>query len=651
MFKPHHFIHIIVLSTLFISCKNTPKPSGEIALVLKAAGQNETELARVFEHYQSPSDSLKLKAAYFLVENLKDRYFYQSELIAQYADYLRLIRKDDKKGDFYLKRFREHYGPFFIDDYDKKIELEVMSAQQLIDNIDIAFQAWKTQPWGKDVSFDIFCQYILPYKLDNEPPVKERAKIYQTYQKLISAANPDIDAVQACQIINDNLRAPQWIMTNRVSFLPTLGPEPLLKYRVGTCRNMADMATYVMRACGIPVTSDFIPQWPYRNGGHDWNVVIDKHGKPHRFLGAEDSPDTPHKPFTKKGKVYRRLFTSNPNSLAMKKMPMDEVPTFLRDPRIYDVTDEYAITHEVKIHIDRHENEQKYAYLCVYNNSDWIPVAWSSVGPKGETRFDKVEGGIMYVVGYYINSKVVIVSQPFLLTSKGVIQTYQSRAGKNTSITIDRIYPVVPDAYWVHDLVGGVFEGSNLPDFSDAEILARINIKPFPYWNTLETSSTKKYQYVRYRSHQQQHCFMGELEFYADGKKRIGQVISSEGLSQDDQERPFTNAFDGDTSTFFDSRRRGTIWFGLKLDKPETIEQIRFSPALNDVGKIRLGHEYELFFWDGKSKWISKGIKKAENKTITFDNVRLGTIYRMENKSKKANARIFTYQSGQAAWW
>jgi len=651
MLRCNHFLSFLISVTLLLSCKKSTKIPDEIIQVLEAVGPNQTELRKVFEHYQSPSDSLKLKAAYFMVANLKDRYFYQSKLIAQYADYLRLIRKDDKKGDFYLKRFNEQYGPFVIDDYDKKHDLEIITAQQLIDNIEIAFKAWRSQPWGKDISFENFCEYILPYKLGDEAPVDDRESIYQRFQQLLLNGNADMDAVGACQLINDSLRAPQWIITNRVSFLPTLGPKPLLEHRVGTCRNMTDMATYVMRACGIPVTSDFIPQWPYRNGGHDWNVVMDKKQKARMFLGAEDSPNTPHKPFTKKGKVYRRLFSPNPNSLAMIKSAMDEIPPFLRDPRIYDVTDEYAATQQVKISIKQPDAQQKYAYLCVYNNKDWVPVAWSHIGANGETQFDKVEGNIVYVIGYYINSKIVNAGLPFLLNKAGGIKTFQMNANKNMSMTVDRIYPVVPDAYWVHDLVGGVFQGANRPDFGDAETLAKITLKPFPYWNSLETKSTKKYQYVRYLSHEKQHCFMGELAFYGDGKKRKGEIISSDGLSHDDLERPFTKAFDGDTSTFFDARRRGTIWFGLKFEKAESIAQIRFSPALNDVGRIKPDHEYELFYLNEHSQWISQGVKTAKAKTITFENIPTHTFYRLENRTKKANARLFTYDFGKASWW
>lgn len=33
--------------------------------------------------------------------------------------------------------------------------------------MDLAFDVWH-KPWGKDVSFDDFCRYILPYRAQNE---------------------------------------------------------------------------------------------------------------------------------------------------------------------------------------------------------------------------------------------------------------------------------------------------------------------------------------------------------------------------------------------------------------------------------------------------------------------------------------------------
>ena len=642
---------LVIFLVGILSCKLEPNLPSNVQIALSDSGQNRDELLKVIQHYRSPEDSLKLAAAYFLISNLKDRYFYEGELVEQYSDYYKLIRGNDKQGDLYLDQFYENFGPFHLTETEKHKDLHAIKASDLITNIEVAFKSWQEQPWGKDLTFDMFCKYVLPFKINDEKPTHNRSRIYERYKKILDSRKYSaLDAIAACQLINDNLKSPQWIMTNKVSFLPTTGPDKLLKYRVGTCKNMTDLGIYVMRACGIPVTSDFVPYWPYRNGGHDWNVVFDKNRIAHSFLGAEDSPNTPHKPFTKKGKVYRRMFTINHESLAAQRSSNDEIPRFLQDARIWDVTEEYAITHQIDLIINNSQHNQKYAYLCVFNNQAWSPVAWSKIGSNGETSFAKVEGGIVYVLGYFINSKIVPATMPFLLNTRGDVRMFAPSSNK-VAINVDRIYPVVPEAYWVHDLVGGVFEGANKQDFSDAFVLSKIDIKPLPYWNSKKLNAAKKIRYVRYLSHREQHCFMGEVEFYAGGKKQIGKIITSPGLSKDEIKRPYQNAFDGDTTTFFDARRRERIWFGFDFDKQIEIDSLRFSPALNDVGRLKPSHQYEIFYWDGKGSWVSKGTKFASNQTIRFAGLPENTLYLLEDRTKKSSARIFTFINGVIEWW
>jgi hypothetical protein len=56
----------------FISCT---RYSPEIEEVLKQAGNNRSELEQVLEHYShDPADSLKLRAAEFLIVNMPEKY-------------------------------------------------------------------------------------------------------------------------------------------------------------------------------------------------------------------------------------------------------------------------------------------------------------------------------------------------------------------------------------------------------------------------------------------------------------------------------------------------------------------------------------------------------------------------------------------------
>lgn len=51
---------------------------------------------------------------------------------------------------------------------NKEYDIHVITADYLIRNIDQAFVVWKKRPWNKDLSFDDFCELILPYRIGDE---------------------------------------------------------------------------------------------------------------------------------------------------------------------------------------------------------------------------------------------------------------------------------------------------------------------------------------------------------------------------------------------------------------------------------------------------------------------------------------------------
>lgn len=109
------YFYILIIIT---SCSHYPK---EIEYALKLAGKNRPELEKVLAHYsKNPEDSLKYKAAVFLIENMPWHYSYKGEAV-----------------DYYY----------------------------LSENLDLAFQLWNKYPWADNVPYDIFLNYLLPYKI------------------------------------------------------------------------------------------------------------------------------------------------------------------------------------------------------------------------------------------------------------------------------------------------------------------------------------------------------------------------------------------------------------------------------------------------------------------------------------------------------
>lgn len=61
--------------------------------------------------------------------------------------------------------------------------------------------------------------------------------------------------------------------------MPAINAIDLIHTKIGSWHEEAQYLTYVSRGLGMPMTYDFVPQWPNRSLSHYWNVLIDEKGK------------------------------------------------------------------------------------------------------------------------------------------------------------------------------------------------------------------------------------------------------------------------------------------------------------------------------------------------------------------------------------
>ena len=175
---------------------------------LRFAESNRTELEKVLDHYST--DPEKLEAARFLIENMPYHYGYESwqqdtikQILADavkrksvYGNDLLII---DKKHLDRWSSYSHYYGEKI---YDSKI----ITADYLIENIDLSFEVWKKYPWNKHLSFDDFCEFILPYRIANEPLSNWRKKYYEHYMPKLDSLYKGTDVIDACSAVNQVLK-------------------------------------------------------------------------------------------------------------------------------------------------------------------------------------------------------------------------------------------------------------------------------------------------------------------------------------------------------------------------------------------------------------------------------------------------------------
>ena len=260
------------------------EPISPLEVSLQLAGDNRYELEKVLRYYQkNPSDSLKYKAACFLIENLPYYKYSTGEQLENYKMYYVWLKTYPKRApEEIADSVKKVFGP--IGQLEKKCDVMEVDSAYLCNNIEWAFKVWQEQPWNKHVTFDAFCEYILPYRIDDEPLAYWREIYYEKYNSLLDSLRMSDELDKEDPIVVANyLRKRLPIKKHRfTTFTPGklghLGPESVQELS-GSCRDATDFGIYLYRALGIPCAIDFLPMRGDYNTSHFWMVAWNKNGE------------------------------------------------------------------------------------------------------------------------------------------------------------------------------------------------------------------------------------------------------------------------------------------------------------------------------------------------------------------------------------
>ena len=234
----------LALTAVFTGCSSTGKRMSYLERALAAAGPNRAELEKVLVRYAArPEDSLKYRAAVFLIENMPGHTYYKGEQLDNYLEYYAILPEAISSGRgsaAAVDTIRTRYGALDLSSLEHLSDIGTVDSAYLCSNIDWAFKVWEEQPWCRNVSFGDFCEYILPYRVGNETLAEWREDYYAecngVLDSLRSSPGKD-DPLQAAQVIASYID-----MTVDCSFtmdapasLPNIGPEAV-KYHSGSCR-------------------------------------------------------------------------------------------------------------------------------------------------------------------------------------------------------------------------------------------------------------------------------------------------------------------------------------------------------------------------------------------------------------------------------
>ena len=168
--------HIIVSLVLLCSC------DARLNSALDQAGSNRDEMEKVLEHFKDDPDTLKYSAAVFLIENMPYHYTQDGKGVYSVdSAYLAMAEYPKEQRE---KVFKELTKDADTSEDSLAIDIRAVKADYLIKVIDEACDLWHKVNWNKEYSSQLFFDYVLPYRLLDEPLSDWKEAIRQTFPSL-----------------------------------------------------------------------------------------------------------------------------------------------------------------------------------------------------------------------------------------------------------------------------------------------------------------------------------------------------------------------------------------------------------------------------------------------------------------------------------
>jgi hypothetical protein len=413
---------LLLFLLLPISLLSQAQSSGawpaEVQAVLAKAGDNRQELEKAIHHYQAAGDPQKLKAVYFLIASMDihftEDYYWEDrngKKIAydelQYPDINAALRAFE---DIRKKNPGLHPHPYLLND------AQGVSAEFLIHNVDKAFDEWKHSA-VRDISFQDFCEYILPYRISVEPLQDWR----KAYEEHYAFANKKVGTEGLPATVSGVVADQKSWFTNtwysqdtRKDPLPRLGAMQLLFRKKGPCEDIADMEVFALRSQGIPATINIVPYWATSSGSHFLNTAFDGKKNPVHFDASGGAPKVDTRFAREPGKVISITWSRQSGTLASQLDPQHIPPGFLRLANYIDVTSNYWETTDVQCSLFPATSSSSVAFAAVFNGMKWRPVWWGKVR-DGAVTFGNMCKGAVFLPMYYSNGHLKPAGYPIAI--------------------------------------------------------------------------------------------------------------------------------------------------------------------------------------------------------------------------------------------
>ena len=662
-------IKYIICAFLFVSCGRYPS---EVEKALSLAGENRENLIAVLEHYKG-EDSRKYDAACFLIANMP---YHESTVLLNvppaYSAYFEkvdsIIRTypDACRDDSIKRMLANEYAtlPPPVEEPGRK-DIEILTTQFLIDNIDAAFEEWQTSPLMKNIGFDEFKELILPYRSANEAYFGNKPDLHRTmYDELSRNGMENIR--KPIELYKKYVRK-QKEMNKYISSSAHIGTYDLFipAFKMD-CHNLAAITCNIFRACGMPVVYEFTPQWTDKDTRHYWCSSPDSthafrpYTPPYNNLGEDWELNLKYA-----GKVYRKTFEAHKNTPYFLKAEGENIPTVFQHPAMIDVTLDYHVCADIVLSAPPVETN-KLAYLSFFNSRGLNPVAWGCIDYKKRMIcYQNVPVNMLFFPTYISDEgDLVEFYKPFMLRQDsltGKIHTEHVICNHNRKISMHllRKYPPKPHlANCWEKVKGSMLLAANKVE-GPYDTLYILPHSLTPYWQRYIIDNNKKYRYYKLQAKSNFPINIAEYEFLVEkgecsfySQPSLLPVLDSLHIYTGDNQyvkvkgTPMRSgplryqACDENLDTYIESS-----WFGMEFTEPVCVKAIQLYPR-NARNGIEPGNRYKLLYYND-GKWIEHAISQSIYNYLDFDSVPGETIYWLQNLDQGKEELPFFYYDGK----
>ncbi len=614
---------VVILALASCGSHNT---TCKLDYALEQSGGNRIELEKVLNHYsENPVDSLKLKAAKFLIENMPEHYTFGGDYMDKHIRVVDSLNPDMELNHRAYAYSLPLYDAFAGDKLTKEYDIHNITSDFLINNIDFKFKLLELLPWNVYLSFDDFCNYLLPYRIHNEPLIFDDR---DTLNKIISDISIAMQSYQDSYIYSSIYVNHIYKYIFKRPNIHSIKSNSNVSHSLYDCNAVTSCLISKNRYTGLATSNDFVPHWGNSDGRHNWCKIYADDLKNNNYNYIERS---------KMPKVYRRTYSHNPSP----KGDLDYIP-LLFTPFIKDVTDEYICTTDIEVDFSATtKKEGKNVYLAVFNELKWQPVAWSTINKGGKAIFKSMGRNIVYQPMYYNGEEEVIADYPFILDSRGNVDKLIPNKDRKHNLNLIRKYHIDHfKPFSKSEIIDTYILASNDKSFSMRDTVAFIS----EFKHTYNFRINDKYRYFKIEFGN--YSNIAELHFKSKLKDISYNITSINDRSRGIEEiiiNHIKSLIDNNLNTY-------NIYNELTIDITNSkVSEIKLQ-LKTDGNYIYPNNAYELLYHNG-SGWVSFDAKKAKDYYVEFDNVPQGALYWLRNLTEGKQERIFTYENGKMTFW